>query len=242
MSWTKDESYLSLGTVVADVQQVTGQTRDAIDDMFMITGLQQQAHRATGDGKYNDFMSATMVEYLKAQQPNGLFLHNEERARVQWGRGNGWFAAGMAEILRDLPTDHENYEAIEQGYEKMMAGLLPLQSENGLWYQVLDMPSHADNWEESSGSAMYLRDDRRGQARRSGRRDLRAGHRGCVGRAANQDQRSRCHQQYLSGNLVPRRRRGLHGSPAVDGGWARSSSSALGRGRAASSLEQLSQP
>jgi rhamnogalacturonyl hydrolase YesR len=37
----------------------------------------------------------------------------------------------------------------------MMAGLLPHQGSRGLWYQVLDLPSHPDNWEESSGTAMF---------------------------------------------------------------------------------------
>jgi rhamnogalacturonyl hydrolase YesR len=152
---TRDESFLPLGTQVADTQQTTNQTRNAIDDMFMMTGLQLEAYRATGDVKYINFMAKTMVEYLKAQQSNGLFFHNVNEAKVHWGRGNGWFAAGMAEIMRDLPTTSADYPTIEAGYKKMMAGLLPFQSDNGLWYQVLDMPDNASNWEESSGSAMF---------------------------------------------------------------------------------------
>lgn len=152
---TGDESYLPLGTQVADRQQTTNQTRDAIDDMFMMTGLQLQAYRATKDTKYIDFMSSTMVRYLQAQQSNGLFFHNVSQARVHWGRGNGWFAAGMAEIMRDLPTTSEDYKTIEAGYKKMMDGLRMYQSANGLWYQVLDMPTNPSNWEESSGSAMF---------------------------------------------------------------------------------------
>src|SRR6187549_2983968 len=90
---TADESYLPLGTQVADDQQVSNQTRDAIDDMFMMTGLQAQAYRATGDDKYIDFMADIMVDYLGAQQANGLFFHNVSEAPIHWGRGNGWFAA-----------------------------------------------------------------------------------------------------------------------------------------------------
>ena len=152
---TGDTSYLSLGTETADTQQVTNQTRNAIDDMFMMTSLQVQAYRATGDAGYLDFMSDIMVDYLGAQQPNGLFFHNVTEARVHWGRGNGWFAAGMAEIMRDLPETHPNYQTILNGYTAMMEGLLPLQSQNGLWYQVLDMPNDGSNWEESSCTGMF---------------------------------------------------------------------------------------
>lgn len=152
---TGDESYRPLGTRVADRQQVTDQTRNAIDDMFMMTSLQVQAYRATKDFKYLDFMARTMASYLAAQQPNGLFFHNVTQARVHWGRGNGWFAAGMAELLRDLPTSSNEYRTIEAGYERMMEGLLKYQGKNGLWYQVLDMPTNTRNWEETSGSAMF---------------------------------------------------------------------------------------
>jgi rhamnogalacturonyl hydrolase YesR len=152
---TDDDTYLPLGTRTADQQQVTDQTRDAIDDMFMMTGLQVQAYRATQDAKYIDFMSSTMLDYLEAQQANGLFFHNVSQARVHWGRGNGWFAAGMAEIMRELPRSSSDYQTIETGYRRMMEGLLKYQGRNGLWYQVLDMPDDPNNWEETSGSAMF---------------------------------------------------------------------------------------
>lgn len=152
---TGHERYLPLGTSTADEQQVTNQTRDAIDDMFMMTVLQLEAYRATGEARYLDFMASTMVDYLGAQQENGLFFHNETQARTHWGRGNGWFAAGMAEIMRDLPEDSQDYVTIEAGYKRMMEGLLPYQSDEGLWYQVLDLPDDSRNWEESSGTAMF---------------------------------------------------------------------------------------
>ena len=152
---TGDESYLPLGTQVADKQQTTNQTRDAIDDMFMMTGLQVEAYRATKQDKYLSFMSNIMVDYLGAQQSNGLFFHNVTEARVHWGRGNGWFAAGMAEMMRDLAPGSSDYMKIETGYKKMMEGLKAVQSKNGLWYQVLDQGSNSANWEESSGSAMF---------------------------------------------------------------------------------------
>jgi rhamnogalacturonyl hydrolase YesR len=152
---TGDESYLSLGTATADNQQVTNQTRGAIDDMFMMTALQLQAYRATGEVKYINYMADIMLDYLRFQQTNGLFFHNVNQARVYWGRGNGWFAAGMAEIIRDLPQSHQHYQTIVDGYKRMMAGLLSYQSDNGLWYQVLNLPYDSNNWEESSSSAMF---------------------------------------------------------------------------------------
>ena len=52
------------------------ETRYWIDDMYMLTMLQLEAYRATGDKKYLDRDAKEMVAYLdKLQQPNGLFFH-----------------------------------------------------------------------------------------------------------------------------------------------------------------------
>ena len=55
---------------------LTDETRFWIDDMYMITIVQVQAFRATGDQKYLDRAATEMAAYLdKLQQPNGLFFH-----------------------------------------------------------------------------------------------------------------------------------------------------------------------
>ena len=83
--------------------------------MFMITAVQVQAYRATGDRKYLDRAAKAMVAYLdKLQQPNGLFFHAPD-SPFYWSRGNGWMAAGSAELLRSLPADHPERPRILAG-------------------------------------------------------------------------------------------------------------------------------
>ena len=102
------------------------QTRWWIDDMYMITALQLQAYRATGDAKYLERAAREMVAYLeKLQQPNGLFFHAPD-VKHFWGRGDGWVAVGMAEMLRELPAKHKLRKPILAAYRKMMATLLTL--------------------------------------------------------------------------------------------------------------------
>jgi rhamnogalacturonyl hydrolase YesR len=120
--------------------------------MYMLTMLQLQAYRATGDRIYLDRLAKEMVAYLdKLQQPNGLFYHAPD-VPFFWGRGDGWFAAGMAEILRDLPQDHPQRARILAGYRSMMAALLKYQGKDGMWRQLID---HDEAWPESSSSAMF---------------------------------------------------------------------------------------
>ena len=166
---TKEQKYLELGLKYADAQWTlpddlkpeqqslaqqgySWQSRFWIDDIFMITAIQAQAYRATGDRKYIDRAAKEMVLYLdKIQLVNGLFYHSPE-AHFSWGRGNGWMAVGMAEILRILPTDNPNFTRIMESYNRMMSALLKYQDKDGMWRQIID---DSKAWKETSGTAMF---------------------------------------------------------------------------------------
>src|SRR5215218_4787347 len=162
---THDARYLKMGKTMSDTQWakpwgpranelswhyynkgMTWQTRMWIDDMFMITMAQAQAYRATGDRKYIDRAAKEMVLYLDSlQKPNGLFYHAPD-VPFFWGRGDGWMAAGMSELLRSLPKDNPDRPRIMQGYKTMMASLLKYQAEDGMWRQIIDDPA---SWKET---------------------------------------------------------------------------------------------
>ena len=120
--------------------------------MYMIIILQLQAYRATGDSKYLDRAALEMTTYLdKLQQPNGLFYHAPD-VPFYWGRGDGWVAAGMAEMLRSLPENHPRRAQIMESYRKMMKSLLQHQGKDGVWRQLID---HPDSWPETSSTGMF---------------------------------------------------------------------------------------
>ncbi|HEX6428196.1 MAG TPA: glycoside hydrolase family 88 protein [Niastella sp.] len=168
---TKDKRYLQVGQGIADKQWgppegprvkpeshdfynkgLTWQTRMWIDDMFMITAVQAQAYRATGDKKYIERAAKEMVVYLDSlQKPNGLFYHAPD-VPFFWGRGDGWMAVGMAELLRSLPKDNPNHGRIMKGYKTMMESLLKYQAETGMWRQLIDDP---ESWPETSCTGMF---------------------------------------------------------------------------------------
>ena len=168
---TKEKRYLDLGREMADRQwaapsgrrattqawewhrkDLSWQTRMWIDDMYMITAAQAQAYRATGDRKYIDRAAREMVVYLdELQKPNGLFYHAPD-VPFFWGRGNGWMAAGLAELLRSLPQDSPQRPRIMEGYRLMMASLLKHQDEQGMWRQLVDDPQ---SWPETSSTGMF---------------------------------------------------------------------------------------
>ena len=164
-----DQRYYDLGMRYADTQWeapvdatpeqkayadkgYSWQTRIWIDDMFMIITIQSQAYRATGDRKYIDRAAREMAMYLKKiQRPNGLFYHSPE-APFFWARGNGWMAAGMAQLLSILPKDNSDRTTIMEAYKKMMNTLKQNQDPDGMWHQLIDEPA---SYKETSGTAMF---------------------------------------------------------------------------------------
>jgi unsaturated rhamnogalacturonyl hydrolase len=168
---TKNEKYFSLGRMYADTQWAAPfgprvnetavnyynkgysfQTRLWIDDMYMINLLQCQAYRATKNKNYINRAAKEMVLYLDSlQKPNGLFYH-APAAPFFWGRGNGWMAAGMTEILRVLDKNNFYYKRIMQGYTGMMQSLLKYQANDGMWRQLVN---DTLSWKETSCTGMF---------------------------------------------------------------------------------------
>lgn len=131
---------------------LTRQVRFWIDDIWMIASLQVQAFRVTGKPEYLERTARVVAAYLeKLQQPNGLFYHGSE-GPFFWGRGNGWVASGLAELLTELPQSDPHYSAILEGYSRMMKALLHHQGEDGIWGQLID---HPGSFRETSASAMF---------------------------------------------------------------------------------------
>jgi rhamnogalacturonyl hydrolase YesR len=77
--------------------------------------VQLEAYRATGDAAYLDKTADLVVAYLDSlQEKNGLFHHGLD-APFFWGRGNGWAAAGLTELLAALPTSHPRHRRVMAG-------------------------------------------------------------------------------------------------------------------------------
>ena len=157
---THDSKYLALGLKYADSQFATlnadglsAQNKYYLDESYKIGAMQILAYRATGNGGYADQAVQEMSVFIdKLQQPDGLFFHGPD-AHVYWGRGNGWIAAGLAQVLLDLPVKNPGRPKIMAAYKAMMAGLLKCQAPDGRWRQVLNDDKA---WEESSCTGYFI--------------------------------------------------------------------------------------
>jgi unsaturated rhamnogalacturonyl hydrolase len=166
---TGDANYLTSARYLADTEfanprpdglaEYPKYTRFWIDDLYMIGSLQAQAYKSMGNIIYANRATAQLLGYMgevvDLQQPNGLFYHTTS-APIHWGRGNGWVAAAMTEVLLAIPEDDPNRPLLLTKYQNMMAGLVACQSKSGMWYQVLDMGSDPRNWPETSCTGIFV--------------------------------------------------------------------------------------
>lgn len=69
-----------------------------------------------------------------------------------WSRGNGWLAAALVDLLRELPDDHADRNRLRELLNSLLQAVLPLQDASGLWHNILDWE---DSYLETSGTALF---------------------------------------------------------------------------------------
>ena len=100
----------------------------------------------------------------------GLYYHGWDEAKVQnwadkntglasqfWGRGMGWLAMALVDVLDVIPeSDTELRQPLLQMVTELADALVKVQdAESGTWYQILDKPDAPGNYLESSASSMF---------------------------------------------------------------------------------------
>jgi rhamnogalacturonyl hydrolase YesR len=157
---TQDSKYRDLGLKYADAQFATlnpdglsAENKYYLDEAYKIGVMQILAYRATQNASYADHAVAELTAFIdRNQQPDGLFFHGPE-GKVYWGRGNGWMAAALSQVLIDLPANNPGRPKIMASYKAMMAALLKYQAPDGLWRQILNDDKA---WEESSCTGYFI--------------------------------------------------------------------------------------
>jgi rhamnogalacturonyl hydrolase YesR len=104
------------------------------------------------------------------QKPNGLLLHGWDESKLAswanqqtglapevWSEGLGWYAVLIADVFDYLPKSHPDYPVLMSALQKLCAGLKEAQDpKTGMWCQVVDKCGQPGNWNETSGTGMFL--------------------------------------------------------------------------------------
>lgn len=133
------------------------------DALFMAPPVYAHMANIENDVRYVQFMDKEFkrtYHYLY-DKTNKLFFRdssylNKTEANgenVFWGRGNGWVAAGLVQLLKLLPEDSDYRKFYEDLFREFIPRLVELQDNNGFWHaSLLDPESYP--FPETSATAL----------------------------------------------------------------------------------------
>jgi len=123
-----------------------------------------------GDYAFGEVVKQMTLIINKCQKPDGLLLHgwNENKtaswadktnglSSEVWGEGLGWFAVLMADVFTYLPRDVNGGDELVAALKRLCYGLKETQDQTtGMWCQVVDKCNEPGNWNETSGTGMFI--------------------------------------------------------------------------------------
>jgi unsaturated rhamnogalacturonyl hydrolase len=124
-----------------------------------------------GGKSYREVVGEFVVAKKRLRDPaTGLYFHAWDENKKQpwadpktghspemWGRGMGWFAMAVVDVLDVIPESEKKLRApLLELVTELGAALAKVQDpKTGTWWQVLDKPDAPGNYRESSASAMF---------------------------------------------------------------------------------------
>ncbi|MBX5439488.1 MAG: glycoside hydrolase family 88 protein, partial [Thermoflavifilum sp.] len=102
----------------------------------------------------------------------GLYFHGWDASHQQrwadpqtghspniWGRGDGWLAMALADVLAYYPTHAQAgvADSLQQMFQQLAAAIVQAQDPvSGCWYQLMAKPHLPGNYLESSATCMFI--------------------------------------------------------------------------------------
>ncbi len=143
-----------------------------LDGLYMASPfLVQYAVEFGEDSLFDDVINQIhLIEKYTRDEQTGLYFHGWDESREQkwanketglsanfWGRGMGWYAMALVDVLDFFPENHPGREDLIKYINHMAVAIVDYQDEkSGVWYQVLDQPDREGNYLESSASSMFV--------------------------------------------------------------------------------------
>ena len=147
-----------------------------LDGFYMALPFYAEYTRRYAPKEQRDSLYADIVHQFTAGAENtfdpatGLYRHAWDESRSMfwcdpqtglsqhaWGRATGWFAIALVEVLDYIPKDHPGRQALIDQLNYFLK-VLPewADPKTGMWYQVLDCPGRAGNYQEATCSIMFV--------------------------------------------------------------------------------------
>lgn len=143
-----------------------------LDGLYMgVPFLAQYAKVYNEDSLFDDIaLQIKLIHKHLLDDKNGLYRHGWDESREMawadsitglsknvWGRGMGWYAMSLVDVLEFFPENNANRDSIVAIVKHMAKAIETYQDDStGLWYQVVDKGNMEGNYVESSASTMFV--------------------------------------------------------------------------------------
>lgn len=125
--------------------------------------------RTNNEEEIDDVISQLKTTYsVLKDDKSGLLYHAYDESRGQrwsnevtgqsphfWSRSIGWYLMAVIDVLDFLSLEHKERESLIEIVRSLSQSIIQYQSEEGMWYQVPDLPEREGNYLETSGSSMF---------------------------------------------------------------------------------------
>lgn len=110
-----------------------------------------------------------LIEKNTRDEKTGLLYHGWDESKEQkwadkntgrspnfWSRALGWYGMSLVDVLDYFPKNHTRRDSIIAILNRYAEAVTKVQQNNGLWYQVTNMPEKKGNYPEASASSMIV--------------------------------------------------------------------------------------
>ena len=138
-----------------------------LDGIYMAQPFAALYEKHFGSGNYSDTLAQIeTVRRRMRDEETGLYYHGYDASGKAfwcdretglsasfWLRAIGWFSVALADLTEILPE--KEAETLKPVFRDLMRDLAPFaDAETGMYYQVVNHPEVAGNYQETSGSSM----------------------------------------------------------------------------------------
>lgn len=143
-----------------------------IDGVFMGQIFLARYGSVIGDSEYafDEVVKQMTLIVEHCGTDDGLIMHGWDESKkaswanketglapAVWSEGLGWYAVLIADVFDYLPKDHSGYSKIVEIHKRLCAGIKKHQDPiTGMWCQVVDKCGAPGNWNETSGTGMFI--------------------------------------------------------------------------------------
>lgn len=136
------------------------------DGLYMVMPVMTKLYRVTGNPRYLDKLYEYICysDSIMLDEETGLYYrdakyvypkHKSANGKKDfWARGDGWVLAGLAKVLKDLPTEYAHRQFFVDKFVRMAETVAATQQPEGYWTRSMMDPEHAPG-PETSGTAFF---------------------------------------------------------------------------------------